>query len=619
MSGRAAGASSVPGWLLRILASRLLPWHVALIALLLSAPSLGLGLQSDDQILRIELARPVIAPDFARGPLDLFAFYRGDRAAMSHAMDLGVAPWWTPLDFKIAFFRPLTGLTHWLDFRLWPDRPWLMHAQSIAWFVAVVAVVAGLYRRLLEPAWVAGLAAVLFAIDDAHAMPVMWIANRNATIAVLFAFLSIVAHDRWRSEGSRLGMVLAPLSLAAGLMGGETALGACAFLFAYAIFLDRGPLVRRLLSLTPAAAVAGGWSILYRMLGYGVTGSSMYIDPGSDPVGFARAVVDRAPLLLFGQFGLPSNIHLLLSQSAGRVMWIVACVVAVTMAVLLVPLVTRDRVARFFATGMLLALLPACGTFADDRLLFVAGFGGTGLLAQFLGAIKVRAPWLPPSRAWRSLAWVAVPPLLVIHLVFAPLSFVGAVNSVRMFGRLLERAGRSLPTDPAIVNQRLIVISTPAAYVSVMGPVYPRLEGRPLPARLLVAGAGIYPIHVSRPTMQSIVVHPEGGFLAPSGSPRPGHERDQPPFDMRYMLPMFDRLYRVAPMARGDTIRLTGVTVEVTAVTPDGRPDEVTFSFDENLEALSLRWVQWRDGVYVPFQVPGVGQSVTLPAVTVPW
>lgn len=57
---------------------------------------------------------------------------------------------------------------------------------------------------------------------------------------------------------------------------------------------------------------------------------------------------------------------------------------------------------------------------------------------------------------------------------------------------------------------------------------------------------------------------------------------------------------------------------EVTAITDDGRPAEAVFHFAAALEDPSLRWLQWENGVYVPFVLPAVGETLTLPAVTVP-
>src|SRR6185369_5071046 len=103
-------------------------------------------------------------------------------------------PWWSAPDLKLAFCRPLSALSLWLDYRLFPNSPALMHAESLLWFAALLGVVTFLYRRLLAPAWVAGLAALLYAVDPGHAVPVAWLANRNAVFATLFGVLALLAH-----------------------------------------------------------------------------------------------------------------------------------------------------------------------------------------------------------------------------------------------------------------------------------------------------------------------------------------------------------------------------------------------------------------------------------------
>src|SRR3989304_3208079 len=60
--------------------------------------------------------------------------------------------------------------------------------------------------------------------------PAAWVANRNATIAAVFAIASILVYDRWRRDGWRPGMWLTPLFLGLGLLGGESAVGGGAYL-----------------------------------------------------------------------------------------------------------------------------------------------------------------------------------------------------------------------------------------------------------------------------------------------------------------------------------------------------------------------------------------------------
>ena len=49
-------------------------------------------------------------------------------------MDQGIIPWWSVADVRITFFRPLSTLTHWLDFQLWPESHEMMHVHSLLWY-----------------------------------------------------------------------------------------------------------------------------------------------------------------------------------------------------------------------------------------------------------------------------------------------------------------------------------------------------------------------------------------------------------------------------------------------------------------------------------------------------
>jgi len=62
----------------------------------------------------------------------MFAFFDGNPARTNRMMDVGFMPWWVYPGMRASFWRPLTVLTHLLDYRLCRSA-WLMHAQSLAW------------------------------------------------------------------------------------------------------------------------------------------------------------------------------------------------------------------------------------------------------------------------------------------------------------------------------------------------------------------------------------------------------------------------------------------------------------------------------------------------------
>ena len=71
-----------------------------------------------------------------------------------------------------------------------------MHVHSLLWFVLLLFLVTKFYRRILGPTWLAGLAVLLFAVEDGHGSPVGWICNRNILIAASFGIGCLIAHDR---------------------------------------------------------------------------------------------------------------------------------------------------------------------------------------------------------------------------------------------------------------------------------------------------------------------------------------------------------------------------------------------------------------------------------------
>src|SRR5688572_7256672 len=136
-------------------------------AVLLTLGSLQTGWWLDDHYQRwIFLGSPVYS-DVGLKPMDAFIFWDGDPQRNQRMMDIGMLPWWSDPHVKAAFWRPITALTHILDYRLWPTSPRLMHVHSIIWFALWVFSACLLYRGIMRPTLAATLAGVLYGV--AHA------------------------------------------------------------------------------------------------------------------------------------------------------------------------------------------------------------------------------------------------------------------------------------------------------------------------------------------------------------------------------------------------------------------------------------------------------------------
>jgi hypothetical protein len=583
----------LPRPLRALLAHRYLPLWAAMFAIVLTLPSLRVGLLLDDHLHRAMLPGGPRYEGLAPVLMNLFCFLDGDPHRTLQIMDHGVLPWWTVPEIKVMFWRPVSALTHWLDYRLWPQYPLLMHAQSLLWLGALVAAVTLLYRRVIGGLWVAGLAALLYAIDDVHAVPVAWLANRNALVAAFFGVCALLAHDRWRREQWRAGAIVGPVLLALSLLSGEAGIGTCAYLIAYAQFLERGPWSRRAAALLPFVAVVVLWRVSWTCLGYGTAHMGLYMDPLAEPARFLAAVVERGPILLVGQLSTPPpDFSVLLAPKGLHILWLVSVAFVAVLAVVLVPVLRRNRLSRFWCAGMALAVIPACATTPADRLLLFIGIGAMPLLASLLAAALAVRACKPGKWAWR------VPLLTVggaaglIHIVLAPLILMARAAFPMGTPSMLESLYVHTALDGSITDQTLVIVNPPSTVHANGLPVFREMSGQPVPRFTRALAPGLPAVVVRRPDEHTLTIRPELGYMA-----------------FR-----FDQMFRDQrdPMRVGQRVALTGMTAEVTALTPDCRPAEVAFHFAVPLEDPSLRWLQWDHGEFVPFTPLPVGTTLEL-------
>lgn len=587
----------------RCLASRKLPVVLACVAIVLSIQVVGTGLVFDDYSQRDILLRRAgwaLKDVFVPG-LGMFSFLNGDPEQTKLAMEFGILPWWTLEELRIAFLRPLTEITHGLDYHLWPDSPALMHAHSLLWFGIMIFAAAILYRKIMESMWVAGLAAFLYAVDDAHGVPVGWLANRNALIAAVFGFTTLIVHDRWRRGGWKIGIVVGPVCLLSGLFSAEAAIAIGAYLLAYELFLIRGGLRRKIVGLFPYAVVTILWWLAYHRAGFGAEGSGGYFDPGQEPFLFLRALVERIPILLLGQWFLPdAAIYGFLPKPLAVVMWLVAVLLLAALVILLLPLLKRDPIARFWALGMILAVFPICVIYPDNRLLLFVGLGAMGLLAQFLAAWFEKLTWLPTSRKWRVPARVFVFIFIVIHGIAAPLTLpYTSLSSDRMAEVLVEKPALNLPDEESIAEKTVIFVNPPLSYFTAHTSFIRAEYGLPLSAKIRILASGMTPhLEITRVDERSLEFQPEGGFIGT----------------------FVDKLFRspAYPMRVGQRVELTDMTVEVLSLTDDQRPLRARFTFLRSLDDPSFLFLEWKDQDFVRLDLPVVGESVRLPQVTLP-
>jgi len=569
------------------------PWIAVVIGLILTLPALRGGLLGDDYVHRSILLGVGNVGAQARPLLDLFAFVpEGPRH--KEALELGTLTWWAHPQLKVHLLRPVASLTHLLDYALWPDSFALQHLHSLLWYALAVFTVASFYRRVHGATVVAGLAAIFFAVEDAHALCAGWLANRHALVSLVVGMLALHAHHRWRRGQGTGWAVAAVCALAVALLCSEAALGAAAYIVAWELTMEDSPWPRRLAALLPYGLVVAAWRVMYSALGYGTNGSGLYVDPGLHPIGFLVALAERWPILQLAQwFQAPVDLFLLLPRGAqvGLVaLSVLACAILLRA---FLPLLVGSRRARFWALGMSLSLVPLCAAFPMNRLLLFSGVGAFPLLALLIQRTSLLSGRGPESARGRTLAAF----LLVLHGPLAAVLLLVTVGALPLFAGAFEHGHLTAPTDGDPPGRTFVFVTGqefPVVYLAIIR----QLEAPAVAPRRVALLSSISSRNTAyREDRDTLVVVAEAGFLRAS----------------------VDRLERSLdlPFQVGERIERPDFTAEVRALTADGRPLEVAFHFHAPLESPEYRWLAWGRNGAQEFALPEVGESVEIPAVSV--
>ena len=580
---------------------------IVVCALLLASSSLNTGLVADDYFHKLVLTGSGDIHAIGTDPLDLFVWASGEADIARAYMDVGMTGWWTDPDLVLAYWRPVTVFTHWIDYRLWPESPFLMHLHSLLWFGLSLVVLVHLYRRLAAPensGWMAALALLMFAWDDAHGLTISWIANRNALVALFFAAAALLLHDRARRDGHIPSAWLGPVVLAVALQAGEIALAICAYLFAYALFLDPAGRGKGMVRILPHALVALVWSVFYYIKGYGAHGSGLVVDPVRDPGHYLIAVAERLPVLLLAQTAIPPSDLWEYYPAVGKwlpvlmLTWAISVLLA--LAFFLRPLVARDRTARFWLCSTVLSGLPACAQFPHDRLLLFIGVGAMALLARFIGAFLEGETWLLQAPgldtpAGRRALTVFAGALIFFHLAAAPLLLPLRARGPADISRMLRLADATIDSGPGVRDRTVILMNPPADAFAGYIPTMRAATGRHRPKYMRWLATGACQVEVERVDTHTLRVAPADGFLSLASE-------------------HMQRSLRNAIPA-GHIVSLTDLRITVTRLTSDGRrPAEIIARFSHRLEDERYIFLYWTEKGFRPFELPRVGERVTLKA-----
>lgn len=592
--------------------------------LLRSSSLAGVGLGSDDFVhhAMIEGTYPV-----ARSALDLFNFVSDSPQETEALMRYGTVPWWSYPGFRLSMLRPLPSALIALDYALFGLNPVAFHLHSMFWWVLLVTAVALLLRELL-PATVAAVALLLFAVEEAHVIPVLWLANRNALVCLTFGVAGLWAHVRWRRRGRRSALALSLILFVLALLGGEWSFPVFAYLLAYELLSAEGPRRERVLALLPALSAALLFLLAQSLLGYGPRNSNLYVNPFVEPIAYLVQAAQRIPVLfadyflglqaILWQTGSPWRVAILSWGIIPARIWkllpdwrfwqLCAGVLAMVFAVLVHRWSLhgqRRALAReinWLLLGAFLSLLPVVCSIPASRSLLPAAVGASPLLAlALLRAFRAARNRIGRRLHKRALAATAVLLGGLYLQVYLPAqrSPERIAYHADLFGSVEQWVLRA-EIDPRTVSKQDVFLVNGTEHTSaVFAPFVLGYHGRPLPRSWRILSAAPRAHDIYRTAGNQLEFRVLGDTM------------------MGYDLETFYRAERFA-FRRGDTIRVDGLQVEITHLIA-GKPSVVRFTFDRDLEDPGYLFLHSSGAGMHRFIPPPLGEKVRLPKARFPY
>jgi hypothetical protein len=501
-----------------------------------------------------------------RGPFNLYDFVAdGER---SQLLERGMLPWWSHPELRIRFLRPLSSVLRWGEQTAFGRGALVPHLHSLLWWGAAVLAARRLFRRLL-PARAAMLATAVFALSPCHALPIAWLANREALVSLTFGALGLDAYFRFREEGGVRHAAAATALFAAAVAGGEYALCLGGYVLAFELLARGQGLLRRLSGMLTYAVPAATYLAARAILGYGTHGSSFYNDPLHEPLAFLTTAPRRLCALVMQEWFTVDADDALSS-------WTLAACAAALVALAIVPVRhvlsaleprLRSR-AGVLLLGSHFALLPVLAVDPSPRVLGAAMLG----LAPLFGLVMAHA-WFPASPPERR-GVAEMTGLAALGIGFA--QFIHAPATAFMIGEHYRRT--SLNFVEAIDDLRERLPDPPHDQLVV-------LRGGPSSffAPFALAGSGKMPARWR--------------VLATTGHAL-GLRRDERAMDLvvprgQSMLSWFSwDLFRntATTFTAGQVVDTPGLRATILEVGPEG-PRRVRFELDRNLDDPTNVWI----------------------------
>lgn len=525
--------------------------------------------------------------------------------------DKGLVPWWTPDYTRVFFWRPLASLSLLIDYTCWPDHPWLMHMHNSILFFLLLLILGMVFRRIFPARYFAPLAALVFIVSGIMVMPVAWLANRHSLLAVGLGLTAFLFLDFYYHTKKIQFLCISSFFFLLTLLASEMGVAFLAFLFGYTLFLAKGSLKRKIISLLPFILILITWRIVYNGIGAGVIGSSSYIDPLASPDKFIAAFFLRIPFSLSRLFlSIPANAGSYLSEPALLVVVIILYLILAGLALFFSRYAKGCKYCYFWLSVILFSLVPLSASSPTDRQLIYPLIGMAGFIIQLLHLFMIRKDKIIYRKIISIIIFCII---LGVNGVTGVIQIFTGPFTMAALTRFIDKF-MDFGDDPGLSGQQLVIVYPPAIHFLYSLSIKRLFDDLPLPRSIGVLSAGIVPSTVIRTSKNRLLIKPDEGFYPPPEplpilKNTPGYYIGLAYSLMRLERISVDTLYH--PRI-GEIITLPGITGEVTQLTDDNRIKAIEFTFTNHIDSGTYRFVywDWSQQKYRPFRFPEVGEEI---------
>lgn len=152
-------------------------------------------MMADDYYLATRLQPDSILPNISDASIwNTFSVSDGKPETNQYLVQHGLMTWWTSPEFRFQMLRPIAEVSHWVDFKLWPQSLEIMHIHQMLWVALFFFVSYKFLMKFSIRPEIGVLAFVIFSLSANHSQTIAWLASRNTLIAGAFGIAAILLH-----------------------------------------------------------------------------------------------------------------------------------------------------------------------------------------------------------------------------------------------------------------------------------------------------------------------------------------------------------------------------------------------------------------------------------------